>query len=138
IYYLNGLTDSEVVVEIIKKLVEINDYESHRQKLAEIIKNRLVHEQVSEIHSLDEAIDQILSGLIVLFIYGEIRAFVVDVRLYPVIGRDELNNVRVNRGSRVCYPEYCIVNTALPLMIIFDHRIDHEVLRGIERAEPPL
>src|SRR5699024_6553727 len=135
IYYLNGLTDSEVVVEIIKKLVEINDYESHRQKLAEIIKNRLVHEQVSEIHSLDEAIDQILSGLIVLFIDGEKRAFVVDVRLYPGRGPEEPDTERVIRGSRDGYTENIIENTALTRRRIRDERLRHEMLRVGERAK---
>ena len=36
-----------------------------------VIENRLVHQQVSTIKNLDEAVDTILSGLILFLIEGE-------------------------------------------------------------------
>lgn len=83
IYFVNGLTDSEYTIEIIKKLVEINDFESEKRKLAEIIKNRLMNHQVEEFKTYDDAINQLLSGLVVVTIDGESFALVVDVRNYP-------------------------------------------------------
>ncbi|HLQ70991.1 MAG TPA: spore germination protein, partial [Bacillota bacterium] len=46
LYYVNGLTDDQIVVQLLKKLIEINDEESNRRKVADIIQNRLVHQQV--------------------------------------------------------------------------------------------
>src|SRR5690625_7263075 len=46
LYYINGLVDDTTVTEILKKLVEINDDESESAEIYEIIKNRLVNQQV--------------------------------------------------------------------------------------------
>src|SRR5699024_5133176 len=108
---------------------------SNRRKLAEIVENRLVNEQITEIKSLDEAVDQILSGLIVLFIDGEKRAFVVDVRQYPGRGPEEPDTERVVRGARDGYTENIIENTALTRRRIRDERLRHEMLKVGERSK---
>src|SRR5690625_4460712 len=38
LYYINGLVDDTTVTEILKKLVEVNDYESESDNIFEIIK----------------------------------------------------------------------------------------------------
>src|SRR5690625_2283965 len=83
IYYVNGLVDDSMVAQIIKVLIGINDYETNRRKTTEIIKNRLVSLQVESVQSMDESVDQLLSGLIVLFIDGEEQSFVIDLRNFP-------------------------------------------------------
>src|SRR5690625_6680191 len=50
--------------------------------------------------SMDEAVDQILSGLIVVFIDGHDDAFVVDLRSYPGRQPEEPDTERVIRGAR--------------------------------------
>lgn len=135
IYYVNGLCDSELVVEIMKKLVEINDFESNRPKLKEIIHNRLVHEQVDMVETMDEAVDQLLSGLVVIFIDGEKFAFVLDLRSYPGRSPEEPDTERVIRGSRDGYTENIVVNTALTRRRIRDARLRNEMLKVGERSK---
>ncbi|MFD1039230.1 spore germination protein [Virgibacillus byunsanensis] len=135
LYYLTGLCDTSIVLEIIKKLVEINDNESNYKKVPEVIENRLVHQQVDPIDSLDEAVDQMLSGLIVVFINGEKRAFVVDTRNYPGRTPEEPDTERVVRGSRDGFTENIIENTALTRRRIRDARLRHEMLKVGERSK---
>lgn len=67
LYYVTGLCDSLYVIELIKELLKINDHETEANRLKEIVKNRLVHQQVTLVQTLDEAVDQVLSGLVVFF-----------------------------------------------------------------------
>src|SRR5690625_7374268 len=66
-YYVNGLVDDPAVVQIMKVLVEINDRETNKSQVYDIIKNRLVNLSVVSVQSKDEELDQMLSDLIVLF-----------------------------------------------------------------------
>lgn len=135
LYYLTGLCDTSVIQELLKKLVEINDYESESRKLWEIIENRLVHQQVDPLETMDEVVDQVLSGLVVVFINGEKKALVIDVRSYPGRGPSEPDTEKVIRGSRDGFTENIIENTALTRRRIRDERLRHEMLKVGERSK---
>ena len=135
IYFVNGLTDSEYTIEIIKKLVEINDFESEKRKLAEIIKNRLMNHQVEEFKTYDDAINQLLSGLVVVTIDGESFALVVDVRNYPGRGPKEPDTEKVVRGARDGFTENIIENSGLTRRRIRDDRLRMEIMRVGERSQ---
>jgi stage V sporulation protein AF len=135
LYYLTGLNDITIVVEIIKKLVEINDFESNQKKLKEIIHNRLVHQQVTEVNTMDEVVDQLLSGLIVVFIDGVDEAYIIDARAYPGRGPKEPDTEKVVRGSRDGYTENIIINTGLTRRRIRDERLRVEIMKVGERSK---
>ncbi|PAV29546.1 spore germination protein [Virgibacillus profundi] len=135
IYYVTGLCDSLIISELLSKLVSINDTESNSKKVYEIIKNRLVHQQVTPIETMDEAVDQMLSGLIVLFVNGEKHALVIDVRSYPGRTPDEPDTERVVRGSRDGYTENVVENSALTRRRIRDARLRNEMLKVGERSK---
>jgi len=135
LYYLNGLVDDANIVQLLKMLIAINDYEQNRKKIWEIIENRLVNQQVDIIEDMDEAVDQMLSGLIVLFVDGENKGFVIDVRMYPGRSPEEPDTERVIRGSRDGFTENIIQNTALTRRRIKDERLRHVMLQVGERSK---
>ena len=122
-YYVNGLCDSLFIIEIIKELVNLNEYEKPSKHLFEIIENRLVHESVEVVKTIDEMVDQVLSGLIAVVVEGEQKAFIIDVRSYPGRQPEEPDTEKVVRGSRDGYVENIIVNTALTRRRIRDERL---------------
>ncbi|WP_138417225.1 spore germination protein [Aquibacillus sediminis] len=134
-YYLTGMVETPIIVELMKKLVEINDYESNTVKIPEIIENRLVHQQVKRVKTMDEAVDEMLSGLIVIFLDGEDEAFVIDVRSYPGRSPQEPDTEKVVRGARDGYTENIIQNTALTRRRIRDERLRHEIFKVGERSK---
>lgn len=135
VYYLTGLCDSIIIQDLLKELVNLNDHESNSKKLPEIIENRLLHQQVESVKTMDESVDQVLSGLIVVFIDGERFAYVVDVRHYPGRTPEEPDTERVIRGSRDGYTENIIENTALTRRRLRDARLRHEMLKVGERSK---
>ncbi|MBM7569772.1 spore germination protein [Aquibacillus albus] len=135
LFYLTGLNDTKVIVEILQTLIAINDNETNIDKAFETIENRLVHQQVDKVTAMDEAVDQLLSGLIVLFIDGESEAFVVDVRNYPGRSPQEPDTEKVVRGSRDGFTENIIQNTGLSRRRIRDERLRHEMIKVGERSK---
>ncbi|RLL48531.1 spore germination protein [Oceanobacillus piezotolerans] len=135
IYYVTGLCDTSVIQELMKKLIEINDFESNIRKLPEIIENRLVHQQVDPLQTMDEISDQILSGLVAIFVDGSRTALIVDVRKYPGRTPEEPDTEKVIRGSRDGYTENIIENTALTRRRLRDERLRHEMLKVGERSK---
>jgi stage V sporulation protein AF len=134
-YYCNGLCDTQYIIELLKEIIDINDNERQRAQTKQIIENRLVHQQVTPVENLDEAVDQLLSGLIVILIEGESAGFVVDVRSYPGRQPEEPDTEKVVRGARDGYVENIIVNTALTRRRIRDERLRHEIIQVGERSK---
>src|SRR5690625_3908425 len=135
IYYVNGLVDDSTVAELIKVLVEINDHETNRKKTREITKNRLVNLQVESVQTMDEVVDQLLSGLIVVFIDGEKDAFVIDIRKSPGRTPEEPDTERVVRGARDGFTENIVENTALTRRRIRDARLRQVMMKVGERSK---
>lgn len=135
LYYLNGLCDTAYIIQILKELVNLNEKEKESEKIGQIIENRLVHQQVSKFKILDEAVDNLLSGLILVFIEGETKGLVIDVRSYPGRNPQEPDTEKVVRGSRDGYVENIIVNTGLTRRRIRDERLRFEMIKVGERSK---
>ena len=129
LYYLNGMVDDAIVTQVLRELVEINDYETNQKKVGAIVENRLINQSLDIAVKMDEAIDQLLSGLIVIFVDGEKKAFILDVRQYPGRQPEEPDTERVVRGARDGYTENVVFNTALTRMRIRDERLRNEMVK---------
>ncbi|MBM7701664.1 spore germination protein [Metabacillus iocasae] len=134
-YYVTGLCDSAYIIEIAKVLVQINDNEVEKAKLKSIVENRLIHQQVKPLKTLDEGMDTILSGLIFVIVDGEEEGFEVDVRMYPGRQPQEADTEKVIRGARDGYTENIIINTALTRRRIRDGRLRFEIHKVGERSK---
>ncbi|WP_282035395.1 spore germination protein [Metabacillus indicus] len=134
-YYVTGLCDTSFLIPILKELVEINDFEFERMKVNEIIENRLAHQQVQKLKTMDEAVDQVLSGLVVFMIEGFDYGIVVDVRSYPGRNPEEPDTEKVVRGSRDGFVENIIVNTALMRRRIRDEGLRFSMMKIGERSK---
>lgn len=134
-YYINGLTDTSFLIKIVEELVEINDRERAPSRLYDIVYNRLAHQSLEPVKTIEEAVDEVLSGLIAVFVEGYEEAIIVDVRSYPGRQPQEPDTEKVVRGSRDGYVENIIVNTALTRRRIRDPRLRFEIFRIGERSK---
>ncbi|WP_344910088.1 spore germination protein [Amphibacillus indicireducens] len=135
LYFVNGLCDTEIIVELLKALVNINDHEQETNDVVKIVRNRIVHQQFEEIEDIQEAITRMLSGLAIIFIDGYDQIMVVDVRSYPGRSPEEPDTERVVRGSRDGYTENIIENTALTRRRIRDPRLRNEIIQVGDRSK---
>ncbi|MDR7072603.1 spore germination protein [Fictibacillus barbaricus] len=135
LYYCTGLCDSEFIIMLYRELMDMDHGHRSPAKVKDLVHNHLAHQQVELTKSLDEAVDRMLSGLIVVFVDGEEEAFIVDVRSYPGRSPEEPDIEKVVRGSRDGYTENIIINTALTRRRIRDERLRHEILQVGERSK---
>ncbi|WP_019242095.1 MULTISPECIES: spore germination protein [Bacillus] len=135
LYYVNGLCDTNFIIHLLEELVELNDHERMNHNIFSIIENRLVNQSVATIHTIDELVDQVLTGLVVFLVEGETKGLVVDVRSYPGRTPQEPDTEKVVRGSRDGYVENIIINTALTRRRIHDERLRFEIIKVGERSK---
>lgn len=135
LYFVNGLCDTAIIVELLKSLVKINDHEEESKEVVNIVRNRIVHQQVEETDDIKEAITQMLSGLLIVFIDGYDEIMIVDVRSYPGRSPEEPDTERVVRGSRDGYTENIVENTALTRRRIRDPRLRNEIIQVGDRSK---
>lgn len=134
LYYVNGLVDDIVIVQIIRQLVETNDNEIPK-RVSDIVHNRIVSHQIEEEREFSKIIDELLSGLIVIFLDGIEYAFIVDVRFYPGRQPEEPDTERVIRGSRDGFTENILENTGLIRRRIKDKRLRNEMFKIGRRSK---
>ena len=135
IYFCNGLCDTRYIIELIEELVQLNDHEKQSTDIYKLVYNRLLNQSVQPIQKLDELVDLVLSGQIVVVIEGENTALAVDVRSYPGRTPQEPDTEKVVRGSRDGFVENIILNTALTRRRIRDERLRFEMIKVGERSK---
>ena len=135
IYYVNGLCDTMFIIQIMKSLVGLSESGRLTTKVYDVIKNHIVEQSVAEVKTMDELVDQVLSGLIVIVVDGTPMGIVVDVRSYPGRQPEEPDTEKIVRGSRDGFVENIIVNTAITRRRIRDERLRFEMVRVGERSK---
>ncbi|WP_033828504.1 spore germination protein [Bacillus andreraoultii] len=137
LYYVNGLTDTLFILRAMQELVHLNDIhkDSPPEQFVELINNRINNNSVEKVSTLDEVVDQVLSGLIAILVEGYEEAFIVDTRSYPGRQPEEPDTEKVVRGSRDGFVENIISNSALIRRRIRDERLRFELLKVGERSK---
>ena len=135
LYFVNGLTDAEFVIELLSSIVHNQNTELRTMKALDYLKQLLVHQSVEEISTLEEVSTMVLSGLIVLAVDGYDTALAVDVRSYPGRQPEEPDTEKVVRGSRDGFVENIIINTAITRRRIRDGKLRFEIMKVGERSK---
>ncbi|MTH52243.1 spore germination protein [Bacillus mangrovi] len=135
LYYVTGLCDSQYLILILSALAEVNDSGQDIDKFKEIIENRLVHQQVMKVMTIQKAVTEVLSGLVAIMMEDANYALVVDVRSYPGRNPEEPDTEKVVRGARDGFVENIIVNTALIRRRVRDERLRYELMKVGERSK---
>jgi stage V sporulation protein AF len=135
LYFVNGLTNTENIIQLLKQISLVDRTLTHAGAFKELFEHSLSHVQVEIVDNLDEAVDKLLSGL--LLILGDTwdKGIIVDVRSYPGRNPEEPDTERVVRGARDGYTENLILNTALTRRRIRDMRLRMEVMQVGERSK---
>ena len=129
LYYITGLVDSELVVDLMTQLLLLNSLPHPNDDIFQTIHNRLVHQQVTVTDKVNDICTSVLSGLVAIIVDKETQAFVVDVRSYPGRGPAEPDTEKTVRGSRDGYTENIVVNTALTRRRIRTGKLRNVILK---------
>lgn len=129
LYYTNSLVDSSIIVLILREFLRFSNNNQHTADVYQEIKEHLVHEQIQEVTTLNEVVDYLLTGRIVILIDKERTALVIDLRHYPGRTPEEPDVEKVIRGSKDGFTENIIEDAGLIRRRIRDPRYRNELIQ---------
>ncbi|SFF94771.1 spore germination protein [Sporolactobacillus nakayamae] len=127
IYYTNSLVDSSILVVMMREFMRFSNENLKNVDVFKEIKQHLVHQQVEEVTMINDAVDKMLTGRIVIFIDGESTGLCIDLRHYPGRQPQEPDVEKVVRGSKDGFTENIIENSGLIRRRIRDPRFRCEI-----------
>lgn len=127
VVYCNGMTNDEILVFILKELVNLERCQLGSQPYKTLFQKYFVHIQVESVQTIEGAVDAVLVGQTVFFIDGYEEAIVVDTRKYPSRTPEEPDTERVVRGSRDGFTESLVMNGALTRRRLRDENLRIEM-----------
>lgn len=108
--FIDGFAKDEVMEKVIEHLMKLKGEKlNFPQELAELIP----YLEVTPVEKSEEAVNAVLSGMLLLLVEGCEGGCLIDARSYPVRSMEEPQDDRVLRGSHDAFVETLIYNTAL-------------------------
>ncbi len=134
-YSVNGMVDTHVASYILDALVDLERADLIVNTLDKLVKGRIVDLQVAEVETMDKVLYFILSGPMAIFVEGQPKAIIVDLRTYPGRQSQEPDIERVTRGSRDGFTETLVFNTALIRRRLRDPQLRMKLLQVGSRSK---
>ncbi|NBK96445.1 MAG: spore germination protein [Erysipelotrichia bacterium] len=156
-FFVDAFIKDEIIEKIMEFLLKEDCVKAIQSKDSAYFEKRLIPYVEVEVNDcVEQLVDQVLSGPMVLLVEGFKKAIVIDARTYPLRSVEEPKDDRVLRGSRDGFVETLVFNMALirrrirdphlkvelmqvgklsksDLVVVYmDHKVDHEVLRKIK------
>ncbi|GGK15297.1 stage V sporulation protein AF [Caldalkalibacillus thermarum] len=135
VFFVNGLADTANMTQLLRQISFVKKPLTSEGAFKTLFEETLANVQVEVTENMDEAIDQLLSGLMVVMGEGWEKALIVDVRQYPGREPEEPDTERVIRGSRDGFTENIIHNTAMIRRRVRDARLRMEIHQVGERSK---
>ncbi|OWZ84054.1 spore germination protein [Natranaerobius trueperi] len=133
--YIDTFGDDQVITLIMQNLVDVSHEEIVPNSFEKILKKTIPYTEIEKNYQLDDIIDEILAGQMVLFVDGSKEALLLDTRWYPARDPEEPDTERVTRGSRDSFVETIIFNIGLVRRRIRDKRLRVKPYRVGERTK---
>lgn len=128
-YFVDGFIKDKPSADILVRLQLLRRADAVPNTVKKIIQQMIGHAEVSTVETIEEAIEEILSGPMVLFFEGQRCAVVADVREYPTRSIEEPELERVTRGSHEGFVETIVFNTAMIRRRLRDPNLRFESLK---------
>lgn len=135
IVFIDGFIKDRETSELMQILMNIPRGGLAPNGVKQLLEHYLPYFEVDTTDKMDEAIDQLLCGPLLLFVDGIATAFIIDVREYPVRGVEEPDLERVTRGSREGFVETALFNTIMVRRRVRDPNLRFEALQVGTRSK---
>lgn len=127
--FVDGFANGDNLILIMRNLLDAQQEQIVPNTLDKVIMKLLPYGDITPVDELEEAIGELLSGPSLLFIDGEKKAIVVDIRQYPARSPEEPDIEKVTRGSQDGFVETLVFNVTLIRRRIRDPGLRTEIFR---------
>lgn len=135
LFFVDGFVKDKVTTEIIKALQSVDRADAVPDTLRKLLERVIPYFEVNLVESVEKAVEEVLSGPLVLLIEGERQGISVDVREYPARSIEEPDLERVTRGSHEGLVETIVFNTAMIRRRLRDPALRFEALKVGRRSK---
>ena len=133
--FVDGFVKDKVTLDVVAALQRMGRAEMAPGGVKKLLAEAIPYFEVDTALTIDDVVEQVLSGPMAVLIDGEREAIVVDVREYPVRGIQEPDLERVTRGSHEGFVETMIFNTAMIRRRLRDPELRFEVVSVGKRSK---
>lgn len=126
-YFVDGMMKEESIVKVMDTVFQIQEKDMPEQP-SQFIEKYIPSVEADLFSCLEEAIQNVLAGVTVLFIDGYDRAIAIDCRSYPSRSVEEPEKDKSLRGSRDGFVETLVFDTAMIRRRIRDPRLIMEIM----------
>ena len=132
-YFIDGFCKDVLMQKMLQHFMGLKEEELPDQ-VHEMLKTKVPYVEVDVANDFDKIIQNLLSGVFILFIDGYEQAILIDSRTYPARSVDEPDKDRTLRGSKDGFVETIVFNTALIRRRIRDPHLRMEMMNAGEAS----
>ncbi len=132
--FVDGFANMDNLILIMRNLLDAQHDQVVPNTMHKVVSKLIPFGDISPVDELEEAIAELLSGPTLLFIDGEKKALVVDIRQYPARQPEEPDIEKITRGSQDGFVETLVFNVTLIRRRIRDPGLRTEVYRVGRRS----
>ncbi|MBF8982709.1 spore germination protein [Lutibacter sp. B2] len=125
--FIDGFAKDQIMLFIMERLADLKQEDISVDVIKNLLQNQIAYIEVDTFDTFEPMETAVLSGGLALFIEGQRKGILIDVREYPVRGPQEPDLEKVTRGSRDGLVETIIFNTALIRRRIRDPKLIFEL-----------
>ncbi|MDL2281110.1 spore germination protein [Selenomonadales bacterium OttesenSCG-928-I06] len=134
-FAVTGMMNDLLVATIFKEITSYKQEVMSINTLKQVFFSRTTICQAQLMDDLELAITNLLSGQLLLFLDGEDKILVLDVRGFPSRAPSESNVEKVTRGSKDSFIENIVANTALIRRRLRDPSLRFEIMKVGQRSQ---
>ncbi|MBC2399330.1 spore germination protein [Clostridium tetanomorphum] len=125
--FIDGFAKDQILLFILERLQNLKKEELSSDAITKLIQTEIAYIEVEIFDTLEPMKTSVLSGGAALFIDGQNKGILLDVREYPVRSPQEPDLEKVTRGSRDGLVETIVFNTTLIRRRIRDPKLIFEL-----------
>lgn len=133
--YIDGFANGEVMTLILQNLTILNYADICPDPLQKLMIEKIPYMEMEINGKVEELIDELLAGQMILLIDGEAEAILLDTRQYPIRSPEEPDTERLTRGSRDGHVETMMFNVALIRRRVRDPGLRVEAVKAGRRSK---
>lgn len=132
--FIDGLIKDKATVDVMQSLLQLERADLAPSPIKKLLAKGIPYFELETVSTVDEVVDQVLSGPLTLLLDGQDEAIILDLREYPTRDIQEPDMERVTRGSREGLVETIVFNTALIRRRLRDPDLRFEMLSVGKRS----
>ncbi len=133
--FVDGFAKDDIMLWIMQQLQRVKREDIVPNAVKKIVEKEIGYLEVETTDRIEDIVEKVLAGPLVLLVDGICEAVIIDAREYPVRAPEESDLEKVTRGARDGLVETIVFNTALIRRRVRDPKLRNEIFQVGSRSK---